>query len=225
MCNSYVKKLKPTGENSAFFKKNKIAGGGYREAICPVCGSFDRERMEYYFLKKYTTIFSSKCSVLHFAPETGLKEKLQENKKCDYITGDITPGRADYVVDITNIQFTDEMFDFIICNHVLEHIPDEAKAISELKRVLKPNGRLILTMPISLNNESTLEDDQVITKLDRRNIYGQADHVRLYGKDVKEHLKKLGLKVKEYELEKIEGKDLATKLSIHRGDRLYYCKK
>jgi SAM-dependent methyltransferase len=226
MCHSHVNKMLPMGVNSYLFKKSHIIGGGYREnAVCPVCNSLDRERMIYYFLKNHTKIFKSNCSILHFAPEENLHRKLTANSNCQYISGDITPGKADYVVDITKIQFDENRFDYIICNHVLEHIPDEQRAISEMKRVLKPNGRIIITMPICISNPITLEDENIITRADRLKVYGQEDHVRLYGSDVKKRLSSYGLKVLEYNFAIKEGKKKLNKYSITNGDRLFFCRK
>ena len=108
------------------------------------------------------------------------------------------PGRADYQAEITNLhQFADRTFDYVIANHVLEHIHDEAKAFSELKRVLKKDGRLIISFPIC-TDMLTYKDNSITSREGRLKAFGQEDHVRLYGTDFKEHIESYGLDVKVY---------------------------
>lgn len=226
ICNSNLSKMYPFGINDDFFVQNTVIGGGYRDhVICPVCNSADRERMVYYFLEKHTSIFSDKCKVLHFAPERNIEKKLKKCNNCDYMTGDIVPGRADCVVDITNIQFADGTFDYIICNHVMEHITNEELAFSELKRVLKPAGKLILSVPVCISNPETSEDLTITSSELRLKHFGQEDHVRLYGLDTKIRLEKYGLKIDEYIFDEREGVELCEKYGLIKGDRLYYCGK
>ena len=97
-----------------------------------------------------------------------------------------------HIVDITDIQFRDNTFDYVICNHVLEHIPDEQKAISEVLRVLKPDGKWIFSFPICTDMQ-TYEDPTVVSEEDRLQRFGQEDHVRLYGYDYKERFEAHGL--------------------------------
>lgn len=108
------------------------------------------------------------------------------------------PGRADYQADITNLhQFKDGAFDYVIANHVLEHIPYEAKAFSGLKRVLKKNGRLVISFPIC-TDMLTYKDSSITSREGRLKAFGQEDHVRLYGTNFKEHIESYGLDVKVY---------------------------
>ncbi|NBH32996.1 methyltransferase domain-containing protein [Clostridiaceae bacterium] len=198
MCNSYIKEFIPSGNEGKIFLEHHIIGGGYRKnCVCPQCNSMDRTRWVLYVLKKYTRIFNEPCRVLHFAPEDGLVRRIQANIQCDYYTCDIESGKAMHVVDVTDIPFRDHVFDYIIINHVLEHIENESLAVSELKRVLKPDGKIILSFPICMN-QKTLEDLSIKTKEKRQEIYGQEDHVRLYGYDFKEWLEQYGLKIKVY---------------------------
>lgn len=179
-----------------FEKYHVIGGGGYRDNIyCPVCKSTERRRWQYWILVHNTDILKKKCSVLHIAPEPEISPKIETNEQCDYYTGNIVPG-AMYIVDVTNIQFRDNYFDYIIMHHVLEHVENQEKAISELKRVLKPNGEIILSFPICTDID-TYENPDVHTEKERLREYGQKDHVRLYGKDYKEILKQYGLNIKK----------------------------
>lgn len=151
-------------------------------AECAHCGSLERTRLFYLYLKNETGIFSENPKVLHFAPEAILKQKLVGNP--NYVDADINPNLARVQMDITDITFPDSHFDFIICSHVLGHIPDELKALSELYRVLKPGGSLFLLSLFGLNLESTVEEDNSsATPAERLRKYGEHDLERLYGAD------------------------------------------
>lgn len=195
ICDSDLEKFAPAGIENMIFKRHHIIGGGYRDnCICPFCGSNDRHRWLFYVLKKKTDIRSMHGRILHFAPEKNLSKFICMNTNIDYYTGDIRPNIAMHITDITNIQYADEVFDYVICNHVMEHILDESRAISEVKRVMKNNGKLILSFPIC-TDMATFEDDNIVTAAGRSNAYGQEDHVRLYGTDYKERFEKYGFKI------------------------------
>lgn len=197
ICGNEVKKFERGGVSpNKIFDKYHIIGGGIREnAICPLCGSMDRTRWLYWVLGRHIQeIFYNKCSVLHIAPEIEISKRIQSNILCDYYTGDITQGASMHIVDVTDIQFRDDFFDYIILNHVLEHIENEKKAIMELKRVVKPGGKIILSFPIC-TDRNTYENSNIRTPEARLDEYGQEDHVRLYGKDYKTRLEAYGLKV------------------------------
>lgn len=195
ICNSNIDRFRAAGRKQEIFEKYHIIGGGYRENdICPLCESGDRERWLYYIVKNKTNIENMSGRILHFAPEKSISEFIKTNSGIDYYTGDIVAGRAMHVTDITNIQYKNETFDYVICNHVMEHIPDEAKAVEEVKRVLKKNGKWICSFPICTDIE-TLEDKSITGPEDRLREYGQEDHVRLYGRDYKERYEKYGLKI------------------------------
>jgi SAM-dependent methyltransferase len=135
----------------------------------------------------------SELSLLHFAPEQCLKLRFEKIFGTDYMTGDIEPGRAKKVVDITNICFESESYNYVICNHVLEHIPDDHKALSELYRVLKKGGTAYLSVPIK--DETTEEDLSVVDPDERIKRFGQFDHVRYYGMDFKTRIEFVGFHV------------------------------
>ena len=200
-CNICGKRVDGFGEalwpgKELFEKYHVIGGGGVRKNIyCPVCNSTERRRWQYWVLGKHTNIFKNKCSVLHIAPEPEISSKIKRNALCDYYTGNIVPG-AMHIVDVTDIQFRDNYFDYIIMNHVLEHVEDQKKAIFELKRVLKPDGEMILSFPICTDMD-TYENPNVKTSEERLKEYGQEDHVRLYGRDYRTVLEKYGLKIKK----------------------------
>ena len=216
LCEKNSNKFLPIGIRDDFFEQNNVIGGGYREnARCPKCRSIDRNRWVYKILKDYTDIFIESCCVLHFAPELIIAKKIKENYRCDYYPADLNFRPNVHRVDVTNIPYKDEMFDYVIINHVLEHVLDEKKAISELKRVLKPNGKIVMSFPIALNR-LTFSNDEIVTEEDRLKNYGQADHVRLYGRDCKEHFEKYGLKMKSYSpIEYLTEEEIRKNCFIH----------
>lgn len=224
VCGKTVKEFKQGGFYSKVFYKYHIIGGGLRDnVICPFCGAIDRVRWQYRVLGKYMSgIFNDKCTVLHFAPESEISKRIQANVLCDYYAGDIVQGRSMHVVDVTNIQFRDDFFDYIIINHVLEHIENEKKAISEIKRVLKPKGKIKLSFPICTDID-TYENMDIKTSGERLNEYGQEDHVRLYGKDFKTRLENYGLKVTVFSPQNECSKEEIVKYGFIYDDVLMLC--
>ncbi len=164
--------------------------------------------------------------ILHFAPEYHIKKLIMSNINIDYYTGDIVPGRAMHVTDITNlIQFPDKTFDLVICNHVMEHIPDEAKAVDEIKRVLKDNGKWVFSFPICTDIELTYEDKSITSPDDRLREYGQKDHVRLYGRDYKRRFEAYGLKITEYSPKNYFSKDDIDRFGFIEDDVIMVAEK
>ena len=164
-------------------------------AQCPYCGSLERSRVLDFYLDKELNIYGqSQMKILHFAPEACLKKKLSL-LDATYIDGDINPALADHLIDITNISYPENYFDLIICSHVLGHIPDEQKAIRELQRVLKQDGRALIMTVIDLNRIDTYEDKNATTPAVKLKAYGEDDLVRLHGKDFVDRLERAGFKV------------------------------
>lgn len=211
---------------SPLFQTETIIGGGFRAAQkCPTCSANDRLRFVVEVLKRETDIFTKPCSVLEMAPVKGFRLLLKKkNRKASYLSGDIVPGRAMRVLDITKLDLENESFDYIICCHVMEHILDEGKAISELKRVLKPGGVILLSMPVCISKEHTFEDSNVTSAEERLRVFGQEDHVRLYALDTAAHLRNFGLNVREI-IADDSWKEEIKKYKLISGDRCYLCKK
>ena len=196
LCNSSLRKLRPFGQQFPVLTEKKVVGGGYRlNAQCPVCHSTDRERLLYLYLLNNTKFFNKKIKMLHVAPEEVLSRIIKMYSNIDYLTADISSNKVMVKMDITEINYPADTFDVIICNHVLEHIVDDYKAISELFRVLKPGGWGILQVPISLSLEKTYEDFSVTDPAERQVIFGQSDHVRIYAVDYIDRLRKSGFEV------------------------------
>ncbi len=195
LCDNHVSSFIPGGEKSQVFEKHHIIGGGYRDNVyCPICRSRDRDRWIFRVLKDYTDIFTKKCRVLHIAPEWYIGDKIMSNPNCDYYSGDITARRGQNIIDVLNIQYIDGFFDFIIVNHVLEHVNDIDRAMRELKRVLSSRGKMMVSFPVCAD-QKTLCDKNIITADDRLKYYGHVDHVRLFGNDYKQLFIKHGLKI------------------------------
>jgi SAM-dependent methyltransferase len=163
--------------------------------------------------------------VLHVAPERNLQKVFKCCPNLDYQTADLDSPLAAIKLDVMNIQYPDEEFDVIICNHVLEHVPDDATAMSELFRVLKPGGFAILQVPIALSEETTDEDPRVLDPVEREARFGQYDHVRLYGRDYPRRLERAGFRVELFKAENEFGQTLARKYGLQAEETLYVCSK
>ena len=134
---------------------------------------------------------------MHIAPEVFLQQRLKKEPYIDYYSGDISWGKADHSIDMTNILFKDKTFDYVISNHVLEHIPNESLAVSEVLRILNDTGKWIFSFPIC-TDFTTYENEEIIDKEGRLAAFGQEDHVRLYGIDYRQRFEKYGLKLSIY---------------------------
>ncbi|MGZ0016323.1 class I SAM-dependent methyltransferase [Yeosuana sp. AK3] len=163
--------------------------------LSPSTLSLERHRLLWLYLKIETDFFSAKYKVLHFAPEQAFYKRFRKMKNLDYVTTDLNSPLADVKADICNLPFSENEFDVILCNHVLEHIPDDTKAMQELYRVLKPGGFGVFQIPQDLNREKTFEDNSITDKKERSKIFGQYDHVRVYGQDYFDKLRSVGFKV------------------------------
>lgn len=148
--------------------------------------------MVYLYLRHKTELFKRPGSLLHIAPEPMLFNVIRNAPTIEYLSADINPGNVVVQMDVTAMQYPDRSFDCIICNHVLEHIVDDLKAMRELHRVLKPGGWAILQIPMSLTLEETYEDLDITDPNEREKAFGQSDHVRIYGSDYKARLEQAG---------------------------------
>ncbi len=178
-------------------------GGSFREfmpgrdgsnPICPRCGAQARHRALWLYLHERTNLYSEELSVLHFAPERALR-RIAEAPKLHYLSADLDAPDAMEHFDITAIPYPDDSFDVILCIHVLEHVPDDRAAMSELARVLRPGGWAIVMVPLDLGLPETYEDPAIVTPEERERAYWQWDHVRLYGPDFPDRLREAGFSV------------------------------
>ena len=195
-------------------------------AQCPMCFSLERHRMIWLYMKK-TNLFNleskkDRLRVLHFAPEKCISDKLRKLNNLEYITADLDPKKADVIMDLTNIPSDNSYYDVILCSHVLEHILDDMKAMKELYRVLKHGGWAIIQVPIG--REKTFEDSLITSWEDREHIFGQGDHVRIYGLDYAERLKSAGFSVKVDPFWKELDSGSIRKYGLYKGN-IYFCTK
>lgn len=197
-----------------FYKGNKfecpVCSGKFRKflpygnkgadnRLCPGCLSLERHRLLWLYLNNKTGFFKSDLSVLHVAPEQPFIKRFRKLRNLKYVTGDLESPLADVKMDICNIPFNRNYFDIIICNHVLEHITDEKKALSEIFRVLKPGGWAILQVPVDTSIIKTYEDETITSPRERELHFGQYDHVRVHGLDYSKRLEDAGFTVKKDE--------------------------
>ncbi|MGB7785534.1 MAG: methyltransferase domain-containing protein [Salinimicrobium sp.] len=186
--------------------------------LSPSTLSLERHRLLWLYLKEHTTFFTKPHKVLHFAPEQAFYKRFRKMKNLDYTTTDLESPLADVKADICDLPFEDNSFDFILCNHVLEHIPDDEKAMQELYRILEPGGTAILQIPQELNREKTFEDDSITDPKERAKIFGQYDHVRVYGRDFFNKLRSIGFKVDEVDLTSNMDPSLVEKYRLAKGE-------
>lgn len=171
-------------------------------ALCPGCTSLERHRALWLYLERHTDFFAStKLRLLHFAPEACLERPLRQRLGKNYVTIDLLDPRADVRDDITNLQFPDGSFNAVCCSHVLEHVPDDRKAMRELHRVLTHEGIAIVLVPIK--GAVTEEDLTLTDPAERTRRYGQADHVRYYGLDIIGRLQDAGFAVSHVDTAKV----------------------
>ncbi|MDT0559334.1 class I SAM-dependent methyltransferase [Ichthyenterobacterium sp. W332] len=165
--------------------------------LSPSTLSLERHRLLWLYLKNETDFFTAEKKVLHFAPEQCFLKRFRKLKHLAYTTTDLLSPIADVKADICNLPFEDNSYDVILCNHVLEHIPNDTKAMQELHRVMRHGGYGVFQIPQDLRRELTFEDDSITDKTKRAKIFGQYDHVRVYGKDYFDKLRSIGFQVEE----------------------------
>ncbi len=219
-----------------FFKGNNftdpIDGKSYRKflpygygkqrenALSPGTLSLERHRQMWLFLQNETDFFTKNYKVLHIAPEQEFLRKFKKMKNLDYTSADLFSPIVDVKADILDLPFEDESFDVIFCNHVLEHIEDDRKAMSELYRVMKKGGWGILQVPMKNSLEKTYEDFTITDPKERQKHFGQYDHVRWYGMDYFDRLKSVGFDAEaNFYSQKFSDEDI-KKFALNRNEIL-----
>lgn len=186
--------------------------------LSPSSLSLERHRLLWLYLKNETDFFTKNLKVLHFAPEQAFYKKFKKLKNIKYTTTDLNSPLAEVKADICNLPFEDNSFDVILCNHVLEHIPNDTKAMQELYRILKPGGWGIFQIPQDLKREKTFEDDSITDKKERARVFGQYDHVRIYGRDYFDKLTSIGFKVEEVDYTNTISEAAVEKYRLAKGE-------
>lgn len=191
-------------------------------ALCPHCLSLERHRLMWLYLKETSNFFDQKLQVLHIAPEACFINRFEKIHGNGYITADIESPLAKVKMDIHQIPFQENTFDVVLCNHVLEHVDNDIKAMSEITRVLKPNGFAILQVPFfNPIPDVTFEDKSITDPAAREKAYGQDDHVRKFGKDYIQRIEQAGMKGIEDDFALKLSDEEAFRFGIVRGEMIY----
>ena len=225
-CGFNSRDLEIVGHDLPILIEKHVIGGGRRAAGCYKCNSRDRERLLYAFLIEELKLGDSKnLKILHIAPEPKLSKILQKQNFKEYVCGDLFTEGYVYAnnvqnMNVLNLPFQNDHFDYVICNHVLEHIEEDGKAMKELCRVLKPGGKAVLQVPISSNSAKTHEDFTIVEAEKREELFGQFDHVRIYGQDYVQRLESNGFSVN-----KINISEKYKKFGLNPEEDLFFCEK
>jgi SAM-dependent methyltransferase len=195
------------------------------DAKCRWCGARERHRLVWLYFERKTDLFDGRLkNMLHVAPEQAFEHLLKNHLGSGYLTADLHKSGAMVKMDITDIDYADETFDVIYCSHVLEHVPDDRRAIRELHRVLKSDGWAILQVPVAA--DITFEDLSIAEPADRLRLFGNKDHVRKYGSDFVERLKEVEFKVKVTNASDFLTEEEIGLMGITAASgEIYYCKK
>jgi len=200
--------------------------GKVREGVLsPSTLSLERHRLLWLYLKRKTSFFSAPLKVLHIAPEQAFYKRFKQQANLEYITSDLYSPLADVKADICALPFEDESFDVILCNHVLEHIPDDTQAMRELYRVLKKGGWGIFQVPQEIERAETFADDSITDPKERARIFGQYDHVRIYGMDYFDKLRSIGFSVLPLPCTEVASAEEIEKYRLVKNEILPICSK
>ncbi len=196
-----------------------------RNARCPRCSSLERHRLVWLYLQRETDFLSGPKRFLHIAPEFCFTRVMRKMPHVDYVSVDRDSDLADYRMDIMDLRLESETFDCLLCMHVLEHVADDYRALCEMQRILKQGAWAIIAVPIDRARESTFEDPRATSGEARLKLFGQTDHVRIFGKDVAQRIERTG-----FEVTRVEYADRLSyldrdKYGITGGEEFYYCKK
>jgi SAM-dependent methyltransferase len=194
-------------------------------ALCPNCLSLERHRLMQFYLKEKTNFYTAPHRVLHIAPEHCFIRRFSAMKNLKYITADIESPLAMVKMDIHQIPFEANTYDVAFCNHVMEHVTDDIKAMSEIYRVLKPGGWAIIQSPMWPGLTNTFEDFSIKDPVEREKIFGQSDHVRNYGTDYGRRLEKAGFAVTEDKFVMELPKEKVKRFALPGEEIVYFCRK
>lgn len=228
-CDNRFRKFLRGGYPNPLAEEKKIVGAGIRpNMLCPRCYSTDRDRLIYLYLKEKTDIFVRHTSILHIAPAGSVKHLLENLPNVEYETGDkFEDGYRSYYydrdvtqLDVTDLPYEEDSFDMVLCNHVLEHVPEDQQALAEIRRVLKHGGKAILQVPVSLLLNKT-DEGSADTPEEREKRFGQFDHVRLYALDYKQRLEKAGFQVEVHNPERDGWSSEIEKLAVNPLEDVY----
>ena len=215
VCEKKFKKFLPYGYNE--YQRDNV--------LCPYDLTLERHRLMWVYLKTKSNFFSDKLKVMHIAPEQCFYKTFRNQKNLDYTTGDLESPLADLHFDLHNIPLEDNQYDVIFCNHVMEHVENDIQCMQELLRIMKPGGWGILQVPIDTTRDTTYEDPTITDPKEREKHFWQYDHVRLYGTNYPDVLRKAGFEVEEYDYTKELPPETYKRYRFQEGEMLYIVKK
>jgi SAM-dependent methyltransferase len=226
VCGSYTRSRKTFSFDLPVLKDYDVIGGEYYpNDDCPICYANQRSRLLAAYLTEHLDIQDG-WDVLHVAPELALYRYVFESKTVNYYPADLYPEKYKHVpgvrkVDINAIPFRSGTFDLILCNHVLEHVPDDRQAMRELRRVLRAGGTAVLQVPLSTKLPNTVEDPSITDPTERERRFGQFDHVRIYAEnDYLRRLREAGFRVELLSAEEVAGPDGPERRDLNPRERL-----
>jgi SAM-dependent methyltransferase len=196
-----------------------------KNVLCPGSLSLERHRLLWLYLQNKTDFFTKNYKMLHIAPEQCFYKLFKAMKNLIYTTGDYNSPIADVHFDLHKAPFEDNSFDVIFCNHVLEHVEDDAQCMRELYRIMKPGGWGIFQVPLDVTREKTYEDKSITSEADREIHFWQKDHVRLFGLDYKDRLSAAGFNVTVDDYVNQLSPAEVDKFRLPAGEMLYVCRK
>ncbi len=189
-------------------------------ALAPGTLSLERHRQMWLYLERETSFFTAPLKVLHMAPEQAFFKRFKRMKNLRYVSADLYSPIVEVKADLLDLPFEDESFDVVLCNHVLEHIVEDTKAMQELYRVLKPGGWGILQVPLKINQKDTYEDFSITDPKERQTHFGQYDHVRWYGMDYFTRLESVGFEVQALSYSKNFSKEEQKRFGLNETEIL-----
>ena len=194
--------------------------------LCPYDLTLERHRLMWLYLKDQSNYFTTeKLNVLHIAPEQCFHKKFKKQSNLNYLTGDLVSPIADMHFDLHQIPLEDNRFDVVFCNHVLEHVDDAHQCMSELYRVMKPGGWGVMQVPLDYNRDTTYEDASITSPEEREKHFWQKDHVRLFGNDYPDWLRKAGFDVETFDVNKKYPAELVKRYRLIEQEMLYIVSK
>lgn len=193
--------------------------------LSPSTLSLERHRLLWLYLKGRTDFFSAALTILHIAPEQAFFHLFKKQKNWNYITADLESPLADVKADLCDLPFENNSFDVIFCNHVLEHIVNDIKAMQELYRVMKPGGWGVFQVPLDMSRAVTFQDDTITDPKKRAQIFGQYDHVRIYGRDYSQRLRHVGFQVEMVDFTQCLSDEEIDRYRVVKGELIPVVKK